>query len=476
VHCADSIWPSRPESFVLAWSGWSRGHAWPAWLGLMLLACFVLCFPRGITSHNDPEVQFLEVGVTQPDGNRVWKVYGPDGDAGYGGLQGIGGLEALVVESTGTVTPVLGDFFGHVVAQVSGANAVWLDTRPEAYGLLPEGDAAPIFGESGVDLPEATVWQGRRLDPTGLYWMGMRYYDPERGRFLSPDPLGHGESASLYDYAGGDPVNFVDPLGAYAVNMALSRHTTPELFKAYIAGAVSGLRAGLDNINNELTAGLYDRMGWSNSAANVGWEHDLSRSFAAVPRDIAVGAGVSVAYQATARVTSRLFSSLSTLRSTTPSLPSQPQGAFSSLAVENPNAMPTLRIGQDAAKTPAMRAGQVFETDVLAAQNLAKNTGVWRPTAAQIDSAAFKVVVGDARYTSTGLARGTIMDSVQGGFLEIKGGSSVLESTYQLRLQTYRSLIENTPLTIQTARPVGAEFGQWLNRWGVSVQAPPRVP
>lgn len=80
-------------------------------------------------------------------------------------------------------------------------------------------------------------------------------------------------------------------------------------------------------------------------------------------------------------------------------------------------------------------------------------------------------------YTiSIGLARGTIMDSVQGGFLEIKGGASVLEPTHQLRLQTYLSLIENTPLTIQTTRPVGIEFGSRLNRWGVCIQAPPGVP
>jgi len=129
-----------------------------------------------------------------------------------------------------------------------------------------------------------------------------------------------------------------------------------------------------------------------------------------------------------------------------------------------------------AAESSAMRAGQVFEGNVLAAQNLAKNTGVWRPTAAQIDSSAFKVVVGDARYTRGGLPRGTILDSVEGGFLEIKGGRSILDSTYQLRLQTYRSLVENTPLTIQTTRPVSIEFGQWFTRWGGRIEAPPGVP
>lgn len=35
----------------------------------------------------------------------------------------------------------------------------------------------------------------------------------------------------------------------------------------------------------------------------------------------------------------------------------------------------------------------------------------------------------------------------------IKGGSSPLGSTYQLRLMTYRALVENEPLTILTTRP-----------------------
>jgi len=39
------------------------------------------------------------------------------------------------------------------------------------------------------------------------------YYEPGSGRFLSPDPFGHEASMSLYDYAGGDPVNYLDPDG-----------------------------------------------------------------------------------------------------------------------------------------------------------------------------------------------------------------------------------------------------------------------
>jgi RHS repeat-associated protein len=64
-----------------------------------------------------------------------------------------------------------------------------------------------------VGPAEAAGWRGRRADGSGLYWLGARYYDAAAGRFVSPDPLGHAASLSLYDYAGNDPVNGMDPDG-----------------------------------------------------------------------------------------------------------------------------------------------------------------------------------------------------------------------------------------------------------------------
>lgn len=97
------------------------------------------------------------------------------------------------------------------------------------------------------------------------------------------------------------------------------------------------------------------------------------------------------------------------------------------------------------------------------------------PTQAQIDSAAFKVIVGDAKYTAQGAPVGTIYDASLGnGLGEIKTGSSVLNSSYQLRLQTYGSLVNDTPLTIYTSRPVNPTFSDWLTRWGVGVQPLPK--
>ena len=43
--------------------------------------------------------------------------------------------------------------------------------------------------------------------------IGARYYEPTSGRFLSADPMGQAASPSLYDFAGGDPVNNFDSTG-----------------------------------------------------------------------------------------------------------------------------------------------------------------------------------------------------------------------------------------------------------------------
>jgi RHS repeat-associated protein len=83
--------------------------------------------------------------------------------------------------------------------------------RVDGYGPV-KGYQAPSLAP-GVPLAEATVWRGQRIEVTGFFCLGARYYDPEGGRFLSADPLGHGESMDLYSYAGGDPINFVDPEG-----------------------------------------------------------------------------------------------------------------------------------------------------------------------------------------------------------------------------------------------------------------------
>jgi RHS repeat-associated protein len=148
------------------------------------------------TSIYDPQVEFLEIGVAV-NGVKAWKVFGPDLNGRFGGLQGTGGLEAIILDATGTTTGVINDQFGNGVAAVSGGTVTWNLTRVGAYGPLPGIQAQTLTDVS--QLAAATAWRSHRIDPTGFYWLGARYYEPTSGRFLSADPAGHAVSPSLYD-------------------------------------------------------------------------------------------------------------------------------------------------------------------------------------------------------------------------------------------------------------------------------------
>jgi len=163
-----------------------------------------------LDSYYDPEVEFREVGVGI-NGQKTWMLVGPGVNGRFGSLQGVGGLEATILESSLQVTPVLNDYFGNVLASVAGGATSWNPVRVTGYG--PEiGYETPTL-TPGTPLVDTLVWRSRKADPSGLYWLGARYYDPLAGRFLSSDPSGHSASWDLYNFASGDPINRFDADG-----------------------------------------------------------------------------------------------------------------------------------------------------------------------------------------------------------------------------------------------------------------------
>jgi RHS repeat-associated protein len=161
-------------------------------------------------STYDPAVEFLEISVTV-NGVKAWKVYGPDLNERFGGLQGTGGLEAVIVDGTGATTGVLNDYFGNGVATISSGTVTWNATKTGAYGPLPDSTAQPLT--DATQLAQATVWRGHRIDSTGCVYFGARTYDTLTQRWLSADPLGYAASSSLYELCGDDPLNNFDPDG-----------------------------------------------------------------------------------------------------------------------------------------------------------------------------------------------------------------------------------------------------------------------
>ena len=77
-----------------------------------------------------------------------------------------------------------------------------LDGRPAR-----PGEEAPQPAEQNLRF------QGQYLDrDTGLHYNTFRFYDPDIGRFISPDPIGLEGGDNLHSYAP-NPMRWIDPLG-----------------------------------------------------------------------------------------------------------------------------------------------------------------------------------------------------------------------------------------------------------------------
>lgn len=81
---------------------------------------------------------------------------------------------------------------------------------------LTRADSGP-FGQPIGTAINGKAYLNERYDAeTGLQYLHARYYDPDYGRFLSPDTWGSilaGVDFNRYAYSLNDPVNLSDPLG-----------------------------------------------------------------------------------------------------------------------------------------------------------------------------------------------------------------------------------------------------------------------
>jgi RHS repeat-associated protein len=143
-------------------------------------------------------------------------------------IPGIAGLAAI--QNNGE-TPVLqlANLHGDIIA-----TAYLSETATE---LASKADTTE-FGVPAVSAPAKYSWLGAIELPTelpsGVIAMGARSYVPQLGRFLQPDPISGG-SANAYTYTFGDPVNSVDPSGAYTVggpSQALINYSAEEAANA----------------------------------------------------------------------------------------------------------------------------------------------------------------------------------------------------------------------------------------------------
>jgi RHS repeat-associated protein len=127
----------------------------------------------------------------------------------------------------------------NVITDINGARVQLNEYDP--WGKVSRND--------GTVDPEKR-FTGQILDPeSGLYYYGARYYDPELGRFISPDPIvpspGDPQSLNRYSYVRNNPVKYIDPTGhsfwSAIGNFFKNLFRRPEIFFAtLVVGLVTG--------------------------------------------------------------------------------------------------------------------------------------------------------------------------------------------------------------------------------------------
>jgi RHS repeat-associated protein len=112
------------------------------------------------------------------------------------------------------------------------------------YCYSPEG----LVGAQET-IPNPFQYVGRfgvMAEGNGFYKMGVRYYDPEVGRFINKDPIGYEGGLNLFTYVINNPVNLIDPLGLRLVAMTL-----PGLRRVYLDDSFIPIVQALITANNQ---------------------------------------------------------------------------------------------------------------------------------------------------------------------------------------------------------------------------------
>lgn len=87
----------------------------------------------------------------------------------------------------------LTDALGSVIALADEAG-----TKVNTYAYSPRGVTRTTGTTEKVGVSQPYRFAGGHQDPTGLYHLAARYYDPNIGRFTQPDPSGQEKNPYLY--------------------------------------------------------------------------------------------------------------------------------------------------------------------------------------------------------------------------------------------------------------------------------------
>jgi RHS repeat-associated protein len=170
------------------------------------------------------EVPLTEEYFYDADGRRVIRAKA-DGQVVYGYS---GSVPVLVGDSATGQGSNFVWVNGLLIAEYSTTGSIWFHHQ-DALGnvrvitdqsgmVISETNYEP-FGEPMGSSPGRFKFGAKEKDDSGLYYFGVRFYDPQIGRFITEDPVmgspKNPQSLNQYAYALNSPLAYTDPVGAF---------------------------------------------------------------------------------------------------------------------------------------------------------------------------------------------------------------------------------------------------------------------
>jgi len=146
--------------------------------------------------------------------------------------------------------------------------APWMDDAP--FNGVAEGGVLTVPTRSGTHSGGTWVMHGvdNRFGFAGYMWdpflklyhVRHRVYDPMSGRWLQRDPIGMAGGWNLYQYCGGEPWGFVDPLGLEDISVGEVIVQLPGAAASTVGGFIT---TGWDYTGGAALRGIGNVLHWA---------------------------------------------------------------------------------------------------------------------------------------------------------------------------------------------------------------------
>jgi RHS repeat-associated protein len=255
------------------------------------------CITRDVTSGETISEKILfigqcDIGTTDQNGQiKNLRVTGKGKGAEIGA--------AIALELKGEVFAPIHDHQGSIIALIDSNGKARESYRYSAFG------EEAIFDDSGSQITDTEIdnpWRfSSKRKEADFNLFGRRFYNPDLGRWLTPDPAGHEAGPNLYAYVSNSPLSHFDQFGFLeegerGFSFASIRDSLRDGWNAcrdFLSRGfesanegVSSLGRGISAVGNEIPIpGVRDAVRWvghvmeNRTLSGFEFSHTINRSF-----------------------------------------------------------------------------------------------------------------------------------------------------------------------------------------------------